>query len=146
MTRRGNEAEAASGHAGPDQAHETGPALHAHYRFILWLVPAVARFPRSQKFLLGDRIQGLALDVLEALIEATTIPASGTGSWPGPISGSKNYASCAGWRGTCVIWTPAAMSLQRGRWTKRGARSARGEKRIVASHATCLTPSSAFLR
>ena len=61
-------AESSSGHAGPDRARETGPALHAHYRFILWLVPAVARFPRSQKFLLGDRIQGL--DVLEALIEA----------------------------------------------------------------------------
>ena len=65
------EAEPSSGHAGPARARETGPALHAHYRFILWLVPAVARFPRSQKFLLGDRIQGLALDVLEALIEAT---------------------------------------------------------------------------
>ena len=64
-------AEPSSGHTGPDRARETGPALHAHYRFILWLVPAVARFPRSQKFLLGDRIQGLALDVLEALIEAT---------------------------------------------------------------------------
>ncbi len=54
-----------------DRARETGPALEAHYRFILWLVPAVGRFPRSQKFLLGDRIQGVALDVLEALIEAT---------------------------------------------------------------------------
>ena len=55
----------------PDHARETGPALEAHYRFILWLVPAVERFPRSQKFLLGDRIQGMATDVLEALIEAT---------------------------------------------------------------------------
>ncbi len=54
-----------------DRARETGAALEAHYRFILWLVPAVGRFPRSQKFLLGDRIQGVALDVLEALIEAT---------------------------------------------------------------------------
>ena len=55
----------------PDRARETGPALEAHYRFILWLVPAVERFPRSQKFLLGDRIQSTATDVLEALIEAT---------------------------------------------------------------------------
>ena len=52
-------------------ARTTGPALEAHYRFILWLVPALERFPRSQKFLLGDRIQGVALDVLDALIEAT---------------------------------------------------------------------------
>ena len=29
------------------------------------------RFPRRQKFLLGDRIQATALDVLERLIEAT---------------------------------------------------------------------------
>ena len=54
-----------------DGARNTGPALEAHYRFLLWLVPAVERFPRSQKFLLGDRIQGAALDVLESLIEAT---------------------------------------------------------------------------
>ena len=41
------------------------------YRFLLWLIPAVEKFPRSQKFLLGDRIQNAALDVLERLIEAT---------------------------------------------------------------------------
>jgi len=54
-----------------DNARTTGPALEAHYRFLQWLIPAVERFPRSQKFLLGDRIQAAALDVLEALIEAT---------------------------------------------------------------------------
>ena len=54
-----------------DQARQTGPALEAHYRFILWLVPTVERFPRRQKFLLGDRMQSAALDVLDALIEAT---------------------------------------------------------------------------
>lgn len=41
------------------------------HQFILWLIPAVEKFPRSQKFLLGDRIQSTALDVLERLIEAT---------------------------------------------------------------------------
>ena len=41
------------------------------YRFMLWLVPTIEKFPRSQKFLLGDRIQSTALDVLERLIEAT---------------------------------------------------------------------------
>ena len=50
-------------------ARQTGPALEAHYQFILWLVPTLERFPRSQKFLLGDRIQSTALDVLESLIE-----------------------------------------------------------------------------
>ena len=54
-----------------DGARTTGPALEAHYRFLLWLVPAVECFPRSQRFLLGDRIQNTALDVLESLTEAT---------------------------------------------------------------------------
>ena len=54
-----------------DGARTTGAALEAHYRFVLWLVPAVERFPRSQKFLLGDRIQTTAMDVLEQLVEAT---------------------------------------------------------------------------
>ena len=54
-----------------DRSRETGPALEAHYRFLLWLVPTVEGFPRHQKFLLGDRIQGSALDVLEFLVEAT---------------------------------------------------------------------------
>jgi len=54
-----------------DNARRTGPALEAMHQFILWLIPAVDKFPRSQKFLLGDRIQNTALDVLERLIEAT---------------------------------------------------------------------------
>ena len=54
-----------------DPARATGPALEAMYRFLLWLVPTVEGFPRSQKFMLGDRIQSIALAVLEALIEAT---------------------------------------------------------------------------
>ena len=60
----------AAGQTG-DSARQTGPALEAHYRFILWLVPVLERFPRSQKFLLGDRLQAAALDMLECLIEAT---------------------------------------------------------------------------
>lgn len=54
-----------------DGARDTGPALESWYRFLLWLVPTLERFPRRQKFLLGDRIQSTALDILEALIEAT---------------------------------------------------------------------------
>jgi hypothetical protein len=54
-----------------DRSRKSGVVLEKSYRFLLWLVPAVEKFPRSQKFLLGDRIQTLALDVQEALIEAT---------------------------------------------------------------------------
>jgi len=54
-----------------DDSRRTGPAVEAHYQFLNWLMPTIARFPREQRFLLGDRIQSTALDVLEALIEAT---------------------------------------------------------------------------
>jgi hypothetical protein len=54
-----------------DNSRRTGPAVEAHFQFLMWLVPAVEKFPRTQKFLLGDRIQTTALDVLECLIEAT---------------------------------------------------------------------------
>jgi hypothetical protein len=54
-----------------DNARMTGAAVEAHYQFLNWLMPTVDKFPRGQRFLLGDRIQATALDVLEALIEAT---------------------------------------------------------------------------
>jgi hypothetical protein len=54
-----------------DNARKTGPAVEAHFQFLMWLVPTVEKFPRAQKFVLGDRIQATALDVLERLIEAT---------------------------------------------------------------------------
>lgn len=38
--------------------------------FLLWLIPKINKFPRSQRFVLGDRIEGLFLDILELLIEA----------------------------------------------------------------------------
>ena len=64
---------AVSGSAGgfAGGARRAGPALESMYRFVLWLVPTVERFPRRQKFLLGDRLQAAALDVLEHLVEAT---------------------------------------------------------------------------
>jgi hypothetical protein len=60
-----------------DNARRTGPALERMQQFLVWLVPTVEKFPRSQKFLLGDRIQSTALDVLERLVEATYTRARG---------------------------------------------------------------------
>ena len=37
-----------------------GPALERTYQFVLWLVPTLDLFPRSQRFLLGDRIEAAA--------------------------------------------------------------------------------------
>lgn len=52
-------------------ARGTGPALEAMYQLVRWLIPTLDRFPRRQKFLLGDRIQTTALAGLEKLVEAT---------------------------------------------------------------------------
>jgi hypothetical protein len=54
-----------------DASRASGPALEAMFRFIVWVVPTVEKFPRGQRFLLGDRIQTTALDVLEQLIVST---------------------------------------------------------------------------
>ena len=54
-----------------DGARQTGPALEKMIQFVLWLIPAVEKFPQRQRFLLGDRIQTAGLDILEGLIEAT---------------------------------------------------------------------------
>ena len=49
----------------------TVQAVPKLYDVILWLMGRVEKFPRSQKFTLGDRTVNLALDTLELLIEAT---------------------------------------------------------------------------
>jgi 23S rRNA-intervening sequence protein len=54
-----------------DNSKRTGAAIEAHYRFLAWLVPTIEKFPKSHKFTIGDRIETIALDVLEELIEAT---------------------------------------------------------------------------
>jgi len=75
-----NVEEPASAEASPtDAARTTGPALEAHYRFLLWLVPAVERFPRSQKFLLGDRMQRTALGQLSCPTSFIGHPSSAAG-------------------------------------------------------------------
>jgi hypothetical protein len=40
------------------------------YDLILWLIPTIDKFPRPRKFTLGDRMEVLALQVLEGLVEA----------------------------------------------------------------------------
>ena len=109
--------------------------------FLLWLVPALERFPRSQKFLLGDRIQGMALDTLESLIEATHTRQRG-GHLGRAIWGSRSSASCCVWRATCAIWTGAATSTPPVPWTIPGAVSARdlfdGLASFAALHAAVL--------
>ena len=46
------------------------PVILKHYDFVLWLLPKLSKFPRDHKFLLGDRIESLALDILGHLMTA----------------------------------------------------------------------------
>jgi len=40
------------------------------YELILWLYPTVNKFPKSQRFVLGQRIEDTILEILEGIIEA----------------------------------------------------------------------------
>lgn len=40
------------------------------YDFLLYLVPQIAGFPRSERYLLGERLETTSFDVLEILLEA----------------------------------------------------------------------------
>jgi hypothetical protein len=45
-------------------------AITKLYDYILWMIPKLEKFPRSQKFLIADRIETIMLDILDLLIEA----------------------------------------------------------------------------
>lgn len=40
------------------------------YDLILWLYPAVNKFPKSQRFVLGQRIENTVLEILKGIIQA----------------------------------------------------------------------------
>lgn len=40
------------------------------YDFLLYLIPQISDLPRSQRYLLGDRLELAGFDVLEILLEA----------------------------------------------------------------------------
>jgi hypothetical protein len=40
------------------------------YDYLLYLIPQAAKFPRNQRYLLGERLETLSLEILEILIAA----------------------------------------------------------------------------
>jgi len=40
------------------------------YDFLLYLIPQVAKFPRSERYLVGERLEKSGFDILELLLEA----------------------------------------------------------------------------
>ncbi len=45
-------------------------ALTKVYDLLLWIIPQLEKFPRSQKYLLGDQIETTLLDTMDLVIEA----------------------------------------------------------------------------
>lgn len=46
------------------------PLFVKTYDYLLWLIPLTLKFPRSQRFLLAERLSGLALDFYDMILEA----------------------------------------------------------------------------
>jgi four helix bundle protein len=49
------------------------PILEKTYELILWLYPTVNKFPKSQRFVLGQRIENGVLKIVEEIIEMRVI-------------------------------------------------------------------------
>ena len=57
----------------PD-APAQSPIFVKTYDFLLWLIPVTLKFPRSQRFLLAERLSHLALDLYDTILEAVLQP------------------------------------------------------------------------
>ena len=49
---------------------KTTGILEKYYKVLLWMLPKLEKFPKSQKYLLTDKIETIMLDILGLLIEA----------------------------------------------------------------------------
>lgn len=45
-------------------------ALTKTYDLLLWIIPQLEKFPKSQRYLLGDRIETMILDLMDLIIQA----------------------------------------------------------------------------
>lgn len=50
------------------------PIFVKTYDFLLWLIPLTLKFPKSQRFLLAERLSRLALDFYDCILEAVIEP------------------------------------------------------------------------
>ncbi|MBL7000761.1 MAG: diversity-generating retroelement protein Avd [Gammaproteobacteria bacterium] len=54
----------------PRHQVNTPAAVELCHDILKWMIPQLNKFPRQQRFTLGERIEGGLLDVLESLVEA----------------------------------------------------------------------------
>ena len=52
------------------------PLFVKTYDFLLWLIPRTLKFPKSQRFLLAERLSSMALDFYDLIIAAVQQPQS----------------------------------------------------------------------
>ncbi len=57
------------------QQRPQSPLFVKTYDFLLWLIPLTLKFPKSQRFLLAERLSRLALDFYDTILEAVMEPA-----------------------------------------------------------------------
>jgi hypothetical protein len=50
------------------------PIFVKTYDFLLWLVPLTLKFPKSQRFLLAERLSRMALDFYDLILDAVLEP------------------------------------------------------------------------
>lgn len=51
------------------------PIFVKTYDFLLWLIPLTLKFPKSQRFLLAERLNGMSLDFDDLILTAVMEPA-----------------------------------------------------------------------
>lgn len=56
-------------------AKTQSPIFTKTYDFLLWLIPLTLKFPKSQRFLLAERLSKMALDFYDLILEAVQEPA-----------------------------------------------------------------------
>lgn len=50
------------------------PIFVKTYDFLLWLIPLTLKFPKSQRFLLAERLSGMALEFYDRILDAVLEP------------------------------------------------------------------------
>jgi hypothetical protein len=58
----------------PTEARNQSPLFAKTYDFLLWLIPLTLKFPKAQRFLLAERLSGMALDFYDLIIAAVQQP------------------------------------------------------------------------
>jgi len=51
------------------------PIFVKTYDFLLWLIPTTLKFPKNPRFLLAERLSGMAMDFYDTILEAVMEPA-----------------------------------------------------------------------